>query len=163
MVERWGAQLAARKDHVMSENEEKAKPEGRAKGSGKRRYLPADKKYQIFLDAEQGGQHRRIHGNVLPAVHRCSGAVGAPRGLRSTRRVNGVASGGTRGQEARSAWRGGCVRSRRDQARRATGRFIMPIYSGLALEMIASAREVWAGELCVYQKCRNSGHPLVRR
>lgn len=40
----------------MSENEEKAKPEGRAKGSGKRRFLPADKKYQIFLEAERGGQ-----------------------------------------------------------------------------------------------------------
>jgi len=40
----------------MSENTEKPKTEGRATGSGKRRYLPAEKKYAIFLEAERGGQ-----------------------------------------------------------------------------------------------------------
>jgi transposase-like protein len=40
----------------MNEIESKAKVEGRAKGAGKRRYLPAEKKYQLFLEAERGGQ-----------------------------------------------------------------------------------------------------------
>ena len=43
-------------DHVMSEIENKAKLEGRATGTGKRRYLPAEKKYQLFLEAEKGVQ-----------------------------------------------------------------------------------------------------------
>ncbi len=40
----------------MSDSENKTKVEGRAKGTGTRRYLPAEKKYQLFLEAERGGQ-----------------------------------------------------------------------------------------------------------
>ena len=41
----------------MSENEEKkAKTGNSSKGSGKRRRLPAEKKYQLFLEAERGAQ-----------------------------------------------------------------------------------------------------------
>jgi len=40
----------------MREIEDKTKAEGEAKGTGKRRYLPAERKYQLFLEAERGGQ-----------------------------------------------------------------------------------------------------------
>ena len=40
----------------MNENDNKIRAESRAKGAGKRRYLPAEKKYQLFLEAERGGQ-----------------------------------------------------------------------------------------------------------
>ena len=40
----------------MREIEDKTKVEGGAKGAGKRRHLPAEKKYQLFLEAERGGQ-----------------------------------------------------------------------------------------------------------
>ena len=40
----------------MSEIENKSKTEGGAKATGKRRYLPAEKKYQLFLEAEKGEQ-----------------------------------------------------------------------------------------------------------
>ena len=36
--------------------EEKAKADGESKGTGKRRYLSAAKKYELFLEAERGGQ-----------------------------------------------------------------------------------------------------------
>ena len=40
----------------MSEIEPKAKEEGKSKGTGKRRWLSAERKYQLFLEAEHGGQ-----------------------------------------------------------------------------------------------------------
>jgi hypothetical protein len=40
----------------MSEIANKTKVENEAKVPGKRRYLPAEKKYQVFLEAEKGGQ-----------------------------------------------------------------------------------------------------------
>jgi transposase-like protein len=40
----------------MSEIENKTKVEGGAKGPGKRRYLSAERKYQLFMEAEKGGQ-----------------------------------------------------------------------------------------------------------
>ena len=40
----------------MNEIENKTKVEVRANGTGKRRHLPAEKKYQVFLEAERGGQ-----------------------------------------------------------------------------------------------------------
>ena len=40
----------------MNEIENKTKGEVRANGTGKRRHLPAEKKYQVFLEAERGGQ-----------------------------------------------------------------------------------------------------------
>jgi transposase-like protein len=40
----------------MNEIENETKVEVRAKGTGKRRHLPAEKKYQVFLEAERGGQ-----------------------------------------------------------------------------------------------------------
>lgn len=40
----------------MNEDTEKTKTESRATGSGKRRHLPAAKKYDIFLEAERGGK-----------------------------------------------------------------------------------------------------------
>jgi transposase-like protein len=40
----------------MNETENKTKAVGEEKPSGKRRYLSAEKKYQLFLEAERGGQ-----------------------------------------------------------------------------------------------------------
>ena len=40
----------------MNEIENKTKVEVRANGTGKRRHLSAEKKYQVFLEAERGGQ-----------------------------------------------------------------------------------------------------------
>ena len=40
----------------MNEIENKTKTAGEEKTTGKRRYLSAQKKYQIFLEAERGGQ-----------------------------------------------------------------------------------------------------------
>jgi transposase-like protein len=40
----------------MNEIENKTKGEVWANGTGKRRHLPAEKKYQVFLEAERGGQ-----------------------------------------------------------------------------------------------------------
>ena len=40
----------------MNEIENKTKVEVQANGTGKRRHLPAEKKYQVFLEAERGGQ-----------------------------------------------------------------------------------------------------------
>jgi hypothetical protein len=40
----------------MSENEKKTKDESGTKTTGKRRYLPAERKYQLFLEAEKGAQ-----------------------------------------------------------------------------------------------------------
>ena len=40
----------------MTEIENKAKVVGKEKIVGKRRYLSAEKKYQLFLEAEHGGQ-----------------------------------------------------------------------------------------------------------
>jgi transposase-like protein len=40
----------------MNEIENKTKVESRANGTGQRRHLPAEKKYQVFLEAERGGQ-----------------------------------------------------------------------------------------------------------
>jgi hypothetical protein len=40
----------------MNENTEKANIEGGGTGRRKRRYLPAGKKYEIFLEAERGGK-----------------------------------------------------------------------------------------------------------
>jgi transposase-like protein len=40
----------------MNEIENKTRVEVRANGIGKRRHLPAEKKYQVFLEAERGGQ-----------------------------------------------------------------------------------------------------------
>jgi transposase-like protein len=40
----------------MNENQNNTKPEGQTKTVRKRRYLSADKKYQIFLETQVGGQ-----------------------------------------------------------------------------------------------------------
>jgi len=40
----------------MSENDNKTKTENGTKATGKRRYLPAERKYQLFLEAEKGAQ-----------------------------------------------------------------------------------------------------------
>lgn len=40
----------------MSDIEHKTPNEGKAKGTGTRRYLSAEKKYQLFLEAEKGEQ-----------------------------------------------------------------------------------------------------------
>jgi len=40
----------------MNETENQTKITGKEKIKGKRRYLPAEKKYQIFIEAERGGQ-----------------------------------------------------------------------------------------------------------
>jgi hypothetical protein len=40
----------------MNEAENKAKTVEKEKTTGKRRYLSAEKKYQLFLEAERGGQ-----------------------------------------------------------------------------------------------------------
>ena len=40
----------------MSDIEHKTKDEGKAKGTGTRRYLSAEKKYQLFLEADKGEQ-----------------------------------------------------------------------------------------------------------
>ena len=40
----------------MSENDSKTKSDGGTKAAGKRRYLPAERKYQLFLEAEKGAQ-----------------------------------------------------------------------------------------------------------
>lgn len=53
---RAGARRATMEDHVMSENEGKTKGGNFSKGCGTRRRLPAEKKYQIFLEAERGVQ-----------------------------------------------------------------------------------------------------------
>ena len=43
-------------DHVMNAIENKTKAVGEEKPAVKRRYLSAEKKYQLFLEAERGGQ-----------------------------------------------------------------------------------------------------------
>jgi hypothetical protein len=53
---RAGARPATIEDHVMNENEEKTKAGNASKGAGKRRHMPAEKKYQLFLEAERGTQ-----------------------------------------------------------------------------------------------------------
>ena len=40
----------------MNETENQTKIAGKEKIKGKRRYLPAEKKYQLFIEAERGGQ-----------------------------------------------------------------------------------------------------------
>jgi len=40
----------------MNEIENKTKADSGSKATGKRRYLPAERKYQLFLEAEKGSQ-----------------------------------------------------------------------------------------------------------
>jgi len=40
----------------MNETENQTKTIGKEKIKSKRRYLPAEKKYQLFIEAERGGQ-----------------------------------------------------------------------------------------------------------
>ena len=40
----------------MSGNDNKTKAENGTKATSKRRYLPAERKYQLFLEAEKGAQ-----------------------------------------------------------------------------------------------------------
>ena len=51
-----GARRATIEDHVMNENAGKTKADNATKGTGKRRRLPAEKKYELFLEAERGTQ-----------------------------------------------------------------------------------------------------------